>query len=206
MAAEYLRKRHRLTVSKETLRQWMAKAGLWRAGHRRMVEVHDWRPRRSTRRVGAMGHLQSRLAGRSRRAAVSDSMIDDASSELLARFVRTTPLWRTAAAGGVPRARPAAGLLHRQSEAVPDHRQDGATRRVKKSTGGDAANTDRRALRELAIVWIPAHSPQAKGRVERQFLTAQDRLVKGLRVAGAGTLERPMRIWSRSFCRGGISL
>jgi hypothetical protein len=44
-------------------------------------------------------------------------------------------------------------------------------------------------LRELNVVWIPAHSPQAKGRVERQFLTAQDRLVKGLRVAGARTIE-----------------
>jgi len=38
---------HQITVSKETLRQWMAKAGLWRAGHRRVVEVHQWRPRRS---------------------------------------------------------------------------------------------------------------------------------------------------------------
>lgn len=47
-----------------------------------------------------------------------------------------------------------------------------------------------RALRELGIAWIAAHSPQAKGRVERNFLTAQDRLVKGLRVAGATTIEQ----------------
>jgi hypothetical protein len=47
-----------------------------------------------------------------------------------------------------------------------------------------------RALRELDIVWIPAHSPQAKGRIERQFLTGQDRLVKGMRVAGVRTLEQ----------------
>jgi hypothetical protein len=47
-----------------------------------------------------------------------------------------------------------------------------------------------RALAELGIVWIGAHSPQAKGRVERSFQTAQDRLVKGLRVAGAKTLEQ----------------
>jgi hypothetical protein len=46
-----------------------------------------------------------------------------------------------------------------------------------------------RALQELGIPWIAAHSPQAKGRVERSFLTAQDRLVKGLRVAGVTTLE-----------------
>jgi hypothetical protein len=47
-----------------------------------------------------------------------------------------------------------------------------------------------RALQELDIEWIAAHSPQAKGRVERGFGTAQDRLVKGLRVAGAKTLHQ----------------
>ncbi len=46
-----------------------------------------------------------------------------------------------------------------------------------------------RALRELGITWIAAHSPQAKGRVERNFGTAQDRLVKGLPVAGVKTLR-----------------
>jgi len=45
-----------------------------------------------------------------------------------------------------------------------------------------------RALQELGIIWIPAHSPQAKGRVERNFGTAQDRLVKGMRVAGVKTI------------------
>jgi hypothetical protein len=47
-----------------------------------------------------------------------------------------------------------------------------------------------RALEELGIGWVAAHSPQAKGRVERSFETAQDRLVKGLRVAGVTTLEQ----------------
>ena len=47
-----------------------------------------------------------------------------------------------------------------------------------------------RALAEVGIVWIGAHSPQAKGRVERSFQTAQDRLVKGLRVAEAKTLAQ----------------
>ena len=47
-----------------------------------------------------------------------------------------------------------------------------------------------RALRELGITWIAAHSPQAKGRVERNFGTAQDRLVKGMRVAGVKTIEQ----------------
>jgi len=46
-----------------------------------------------------------------------------------------------------------------------------------------------RALDELAIEYIEAHSPQAKGRVERLFGTFQDRLVKALREAGASTLD-----------------
>ena len=46
-----------------------------------------------------------------------------------------------------------------------------------------------RGLRELGIGWIAAYSPQAKGRIERSFRTAQDRLVKDLRLAKVSTLE-----------------
>jgi len=50
-----------------------------------------------------------------------------------------------------------------------------------------------RAMRELGIEVIPAHSPQAKGRVERSFDTHQDRLVKELRLAGLSTMEAANR-------------
>ncbi|MEK7444603.1 MAG: hypothetical protein AABZ70_07090 [candidate division NC10 bacterium] len=50
-----------------------------------------------------------------------------------------------------------------------------------------------RALGELGVELIPAHSPQAKGRVERLFKTVQDRLVKELRLAGIATLEAANR-------------
>jgi len=64
-----------------------------------------------------------------------------------------------------------------------------------------------RALRELGIGWIAAHSPQAKGRVERFFGTAQDRLVKGMRQAGVYSLEQAnaylegsyVPLWNRRF-------
>jgi hypothetical protein len=56
-----------------------------------------------------------------------------------------------------------------------------------------------RSLRELGIGWQAAHSPQAKGRVQRSFATAQDRLVKGLRVAGAKTLEQANRYLEEEF-------
>jgi hypothetical protein len=64
-----------------------------------------------------------------------------------------------------------------------------------------------RALQELGIELIAAHSPQAKGRIERFFGTAQDRLVKGLRKAGARGLEEANRyledvylpMWNKRF-------
>ena len=51
-----------------------------------------------------------------------------------------------------------------------------------------------RALAELGIHAIAAHSPQAKGRIERLFGTLQDRLVAELRLAGAGTLDDANRV------------
>lgn len=46
-----------------------------------------------------------------------------------------------------------------------------------------------RALKELGVEVIHAHSAQAKGRVERFFGTLQDRLVKEMRLRGIGSLE-----------------
>lgn len=46
-----------------------------------------------------------------------------------------------------------------------------------------------RAVGELGAQVIYAHSPQAKGRVERLFGTLQDRLVAELRLNGVGTIE-----------------
>jgi transposase len=44
-------------------------------------------------------------------------------------------------------------------------------------------------LRDLGIGYIQAHSPQAKGRIERLWETLQDRLVSELRLRGIATLE-----------------
>jgi len=47
-----------------------------------------------------------------------------------------------------------------------------------------------RATRQVGIELITAHSPQAKGRVERMFETLQDRLVKEMRLANINTIEQ----------------
>lgn len=51
---------------------------------------------------------------------------------------------------------------------------------------------------------IPAHSSRAKGRVERLFKTLQERLVKGLRLAGMATImtaNRFLKIWLPHYNR-----
>src|SRR6266700_7879958 len=52
LAAEYLLRRHGIEASKETVRQWMIRARLWRANEERVKQVHIWRPRRS--RIGEL--------------------------------------------------------------------------------------------------------------------------------------------------------
>ena len=63
-----------------------------------------------------------------------------------------------------------------------------------------------RAMAEVDIRLIAAHSPQAKGRVERLWGTLQDRLVSELRLAGATTMEEAnaylpafLRRYNRTF-------
>lgn len=58
-----------------------------------------------------------------------------------------------------------------------------------------------RALKELDIRWIPASSPQAKGRIERLFGTFQDRLVSELRRARARTLDQANAVLARFLPR-----
>jgi transposase len=193
LAAEYLEKRHQITVSKETLRRWMAKAGLWKAGRRRVMEVHQWRPRRS--RSGELVQWDTSdhdwLEGRGEKLYLI-SMIDDATSRLFARFARHDTreenmrlLWAYLQRFGRPLAfyTDKAGMFQVAVKSKRQEQREGLDRQLMPPT------QIARALGELGIVWIAAHSPQAKGRVERQFLTAQDRLVKGMRVAGVHTLK-----------------
>lgn len=194
LAAEYLRKQHAITVSKETLRRWMAQAGLWKAGRQRVVEVHQWRPRRS--RCGELVQWDTSthdwLEGRGEEIYLI-SMIDDATSRLFARFVRHDSseenrllLRSYLEAYGRPLAfyTDKAGMFQVAVKSKRQEQREGLDRQQMPPT------QIARALGELGIVWIPAHSPQAKGRVERQFQTAQDRLVKGMRVAAVRTLEQ----------------
>jgi len=78
------------------------------------------------------------------------------------------------------------------------HRDPRTPQGLAEQLEGDVASTQvGRALQELGIRWIPASSPQAKGRVERLFGTFQDRLVVELRLAQAKTLSEAQRVFDR---------
>jgi hypothetical protein len=57
----------------------------------------------------------------------------------------------------------------------------------------DALSQFERAMKELSVEMIHAHSPQAKGRVERLFKTLQDRLVKEMRLRGISNVSEANR-------------
>jgi hypothetical protein len=195
LASEYLAQQRQITVSRETVRAWMMEAGLWHVTRQSVKEVHVWRPRRS--RFGELVQWDTSehewLEGRGPKLYLI-SMIDDATSRIHARFVlhdstaeNMRLLWSYVELHGRPLNfyTDKAGLFQTAPKIARDLRE------LPRDERQPLPPTQiGRALAELGIVWIGAHSPQAKGRVERSFQTAQDRLVKGLRVAGAKTLEQ----------------
>jgi transposase len=194
LASEYLADKHDIEVSKETVRQWMIRAKLWRGKNQKVNAVHVWRPRRS--RLGELVQWDTSehdwLEGRGDKLYLI-AMIDDATSRLFARFARrdtTEENMKLLKSYLEKFGRPLAFYTDKASI----FRTAEKRRRDEPGVDKDAVEMPPtqigRALQELGIAWIAAHSPQAKGRVERNFGTAQDRLVKGLRVAGVKTLEQ----------------
>src|SRR6202050_3133185 len=194
LAAEYLSAKHGIEASKETVRKWMIGGKLWRTKKEKVKAVHAWRPRRS--RFGELVQWDTSehdwLEGRGEQLYLI-AMIDDATSRLFARFVRHDSseenmklLWSYLEKFG----RPLSFYTDKASLFQTAEKRKRDEPGVEKDAVEMPPTQIGRALRELGITWIAAHSPQAKGRVERNFGTAQDRLVKGMRVAGVATLEQ----------------
>jgi hypothetical protein len=114
-------------------------------------------------------------------------MIDDASSKrkvLLAEeetiFAAMALLWKWIDRYGIPRA------LYTDKKNV--YVVDEKTRKLAAESGAEVFTQFGRACKKLGIEIITAHSPQAKGRVERSHSTYQDRLVKELRLTEINTI------------------
>ena len=210
-ASEQLAKRHSIDVSKETVRGWMVAAGVWKAKPRKLGEAHFWRARRSG--YGELVQWDTSnhdwLEGRGEPVRYLVRMIDDATSRSGGSFVQHDGtrenmgvLWQ---------------YVERKGRMVDVYTDRAAMFMVTPRAGESAQQrqeADRltqigRGLRELGIGWIPAYSPQAKGRVERSFGTDQDRLVKHLRLAQVKTMQDANKFleqeywpeWNERFAR-----
>lgn len=182
LAHEYLSKEHGYSHSRESLRKAMIGSGLWSVKARRTPAPHPLRQRRAQRGelVQIDGSHHDWFEGRAGKCCLI-AFIDDASSQILAaRFSQEEStadyfalLGEHITAHGLPQA------LYSDRAAV-----------FTKSDPEDSAATQfERALMQLGIEPVCAHSPQAKGRVERLFKTLQDRLCKAMRLGDITGIE-----------------
>jgi transposase len=180
-----------LVVSPDTLRRWLLDEGLWQR-QRRRDSHRSRRPRRSCfgELVQMDASIHDWLEGRGEELVLV-SMIDDATSRVLARFYRAGTVEAHMDLLGRwlrQHGRPLALYTDRHSIFEP---QD------KGRALPEGVTQFGRALQELDIELIRARSPQAKGRIERSFGTAQDRWVKELRLAAARTLDEANAVLER---------
>ena len=176
-------------VPRTTCWRWLKAAGL--IDNPRKVKQH--RQRRARR--GALGELIQMDGsthpwfGPAFPAAVLFVMIDDATSAVFARFYATEDtvtafdlFGRYARRFGLPLA------LYVDRDSIYKVNDEQALEHARETGRKEPLTQFGRAMRDLGVRMIFAHSPQAKGRVERVNRTFQDRLVKELQMLGIGTL------------------
>jgi transposase len=181
LAAEHLATEDGVQVHHDTLRRWMLAAGLWSRARKRRAH------RRRRERMAHFGELVQldgsfhRWFGERGPQRCLLTMVDDATGRSLGQLGEHETIW--AAVGvlrawigryGVPRA------LYTDWKTVYVRPPTEAER----AAGAVPLTQFGRMCATLGITIIPASSPQAKGRVERQHGTHQDRLVKKLRRRG----------------------
>lgn len=185
LASEKLLERHQIKISSETVRKWMAEEGLWISKRKKDKRVYQRRPRRS--RFGELlqgdGSPHDWLEGRSEKFCLIHFM-DDATNEITsARFVATegTEGYLTCLKKHLERHGRPLGLYVDKHATFKVNREE-----LKKGIGITHFG---KVLKDLDIKLICAHSPQAKGRIERSNGVLQDRLIKEMRLEGINTIE-----------------
>src|SRR3989441_1990402 len=196
LAAEHLASEDGVMIDHETLRRWMLVAGLWsrvrkRSPHRRRRE----RKAHFGELVQMDGSFHPWFEDRGPQSCLL-TLVDDATGKTLGRLGAQETIW--AAVGvlrawivryGVPQA------LYTDWKNVYV-RPPNATERV---TGAEPLTQFGRMCAHLGIRIIPASSPQAKGRIERNHGTQQDRLVKKLRRKGIADIETANAFLEREY-------
>src|SRR3546814_4658427 len=162
LAVEYLAERHQITISHETLRKWMIKEGLWKDRDARRPRPYQPRYRRDCRgeliQLDGSKHWWFEDRGPQCTLLV---YIDDATSELM--HLKMVESESTFAYMDATRE-----YIEAHGKPVAFYSDKHSVfRNNTASAKGDGMTHFGRALEALAIEIICAHSPQAKGRVER---------------------------------------
>jgi len=184
-AREKLAEAHGLLLGVETVRQLMIGEGLWRARRARQAVIHQLRERRA--RLGELVQLDGSphdwFEGRAPRCTLLN-FVDDATSRLmhLSFAEAETTFDYFAAVGAYIRE-------HGKPRAFYSDKPGVFRVNMPHPVSGTGLTQFGRAMKELSIELLCAHSPQAKGRVERANQTLQDRLVKELRLRGISSAE-----------------
>lgn len=199
LMAEQLAKA-KLVVDHETLRRWRLAAGQ-HVVRRRKQAHRQWRERKPS--FGAMVQLDGShhdwFEGRGPKCVLM-VMVDDATNRMRARFCEeeTTRASYDVLEGWVRKhGLPASLYVDRDSI----YRCEGQPSIAQQLAGQQPQTQFGRAMEQLGVELILAHSPQAKGRVERMNGTLQDRLVKELRLAGISDLESANRFLDGKYLR-----
>ena len=185
LACEKLVEVDGLQISKESVRQLMITEDLWRSRKARKAIVHQMRERRACfgELVQIDGSPHDWFEGRAPACSLL-VFIDDATGKLgQLLFVKSESFFSYSQAAGA--------YFERYGKPVAFYSDKHGVFRVNQTASGttDALTQFGRAMQQLDIQIICAHSPQAKGRVERAIQTLQDRLPKELRLRNISSWE-----------------
>ncbi|MBU4347693.1 ISNCY family transposase [Patescibacteria group bacterium] len=183
-AREKLKENHNIEIGTETLRQIMIKEGLWKSKSRRKSGRHkSWRARKEY--FGEMEQFDGCYHiwfGKKESCLLLS--VDDAKGEIThAKFdynESTAAVFKFWLEYFSRNGLPVSIYLDKFSTYKINH--------PAAVDNQDLMTQFERAMNQIGVQPITAHSPEAKGRVERMFETLQDRLVKELRLAGITTI------------------
>jgi len=195
LATEKLAERHKINRDKSTVRSIMIKEGIWTPKAKKKETHREWRQRKACK--GEMiqydGSYDHWFEDRGGEVCLLAS-IDDADSNVRARFDEhegvepTFNFWR----GYIEHyGKPNSIYVDKFSTYSMNHKLA--------KENPDTLTQFERAMKELNIGIIHAHSPQAKGRVEKLFKTLQDRLTKELRLNGISTIKEANEFLEKVF-------
>jgi len=193
---DILQEEHQISVSRQTVRSWLLKAGLLQPRARK-YRRRKRRPR--SKREGKLVFLDGSIHlwfGKQKYTLLL--ALDDATGKILyGLFVPMETVqgyfrlcYNLFSRYGLPRN----FYIDRHSIFITT-RHEGV--HVRQSD--EKPTAFQVAMAELEIGLIYAHSPQARGRIERSFRTLQDRLAKELALRGISTPEEATRYFNRIF-------